>query len=121
MNEHRKRVLFLCAHRSVRALMAASLLTARVHGPWDIWSTPLQENGQELDLAHQVLDEVGIPLLASPQTTEPDFGLSWNEGTHVLRNKIHILLQYPHRLVQWSRFFLVTSEKHLFLKETGEQ
>lgn len=80
MSEHRKRVLFLCAHRSVRALMAASLFAARAHGSWDIWSTPVQSDSQELDLARQVLDEVGIPLLTLPQTTEPDVALSWDEG-----------------------------------------
>ncbi|GHO47719.1 hypothetical protein [Ktedonospora formicarum] len=80
MSEHRKRVLFLCAHRSVRALMAASLLAARAHGLWDIWNTPFQSNDHELDLARQVLGEVNIPLLTSSQTTEPNFGLSWDEG-----------------------------------------
>lgn len=80
MNEYRKRILFLCACRSARALMAASLLAARAREPWYIWSTPVTDDAQDVDLARQVLDEMGIPLLVSPQTTEPSFGLSWDEG-----------------------------------------
>ena len=80
MHEHRKRVLFLCAQRSIRSLMAASLLAARAREPWDIWSTPATGDAQDVDLARQALDEMGIPLLISAQTTEPSFGLSWDEG-----------------------------------------
>ncbi len=80
MHEHRKRVLFLCSHRSIRSLMAASLLAARAREPWDIWSTPVTGDEQDVDLARQALDEMGIPLLISAQTTEPSFGLSWEEG-----------------------------------------
>jgi hypothetical protein len=80
MSKARKRLLFLCAQRSIRALMAASLLAVRAGGSWDIWSTPATDDAQGVDLARQVLDEMGIPWLAFPQTTEPSFGLSWDEG-----------------------------------------
>ncbi len=80
MHEHRKRVLFLCAHRSIRSLMAASLFAVRAQEPWDIWSTPVTGDAQDVDLARQALGELGIPLLISAQTTEPSFGLSWDEG-----------------------------------------
>lgn len=80
MHEHRKRILFLCAHRSNRSLMAASLLAAQARGPWDIWSTPVTGDAQDVDLARQALGEMGIPLLISARTTEPIFGLSWDEG-----------------------------------------
>ena len=39
MRGNEKRILFVCAKRSVRALMAASLLAARVRKLWDIWYT----------------------------------------------------------------------------------
>ncbi len=80
MDGHRKRILFLCAHRSIRSLMAASLFAARAQEPWDIWSTPVTGDAQDVDLARQALDEMGIPLLTSTPTTEPSFGLSWDEG-----------------------------------------
>jgi len=80
VHEHRKRILFLCAHRSVRSLMAASLFAARTQEPWEIWSTPVIDDAQDVDLARQALGELGIPLLISAQTTEPSFGLSWDEG-----------------------------------------
>lgn len=80
MRENQKRILFLCSYRSVRAQMAASLLSARVRRPWDIWSTEVEAPPQELDLARRVLDELGMALLSRPQTSEPSFGLTWNEG-----------------------------------------
>lgn len=80
MSEHQKRILFLCAQCSIRALMAASLLATRARGPWDIWHTPVNTNREERELAKQVLDEIGIPLLTASQATEPRFGLSWDEG-----------------------------------------
>ena len=40
MSEKQKRLLFLCAHRSVRELMAASLLAAQEQNVWDIWIAP---------------------------------------------------------------------------------
>jgi protein-tyrosine-phosphatase len=75
----KKRILFLCAQRSVRSQMAESILTFRGHAQWDVWSTPIQES-QERTLAHNVLEEIGIPLVETPQTTEPYFGLRWDEG-----------------------------------------
>jgi protein-tyrosine-phosphatase len=80
MSENRKRILFLCAHRSIRSLMAVSLLVARAQRPWDAWTTSVTDNASEYDLARQVFDEMGIPLLESPQISEPSFGLSWDEG-----------------------------------------
>jgi hypothetical protein len=80
MSEQQKRLLFLCASRSIRALMAASLLTARTQGPWNIWHTPAPVSQEEHELAAQVLDELGIALLPSSQATEPRFGLTWDEG-----------------------------------------
>jgi protein-tyrosine-phosphatase len=80
MSEHQKRILFVCASRSIRALMAANLLTARTRGPWDIWHTPAPVSQQEHELARQVLDEMGIALLSPSQETEPSFGLTWDEG-----------------------------------------
>ena len=85
MSDNRKRILFLCAHRSIRSLMAASLLEARTRGPWDVWSTPVSPDQQEADLARQVLDEMGFRWLPSPQITEPSFGLSWDEGIILCR------------------------------------
>lgn len=75
-----KRILFFCAHHSPRALMAASLLTTLTRHPWDIWSTPITTNTQDIDLVRQVLNEIQVPLLPSPQTTEPLFDLAWDEG-----------------------------------------
>ena len=75
----KKRILFLCAQRSARSLMAASILSHQGHAQWDIWSTP-SHSTQELALTQQILEEIGIPLLASPQIIEPSFGLRWDEG-----------------------------------------
>lgn len=80
MSEHQKRILFLCASRSIRALMAASLLAARSRGPWDIWHTPARLSQEEQEMACQVLDELGMALLTTSQETEPSFGLTWDEG-----------------------------------------
>jgi protein-tyrosine-phosphatase len=80
MITQQKRILFLCASRSIRALMAASLFSARARGPWDIWHTPVHGSQEERALARQVLDEVGIALLPSSQEIEPTVGLVWDEG-----------------------------------------
>jgi hypothetical protein len=80
MSIPQKRLLFLCASRSIRALMATSLLAARARSPWDIWHTPIPTAKVEHDLARQVLDEMGIALLAPSQEVEPTFGLTWDEG-----------------------------------------
>ncbi len=60
--------------------MAASLFTARARGPWDIWHTPAHVSQEERELAHQVLDELGIALLPTSQETHPSFDLTWDEG-----------------------------------------
>jgi len=70
----KKRILFLCAQRSIRSQIAESILILRGHEQWDVWSTPIQEQ-QERVLAHNVLADIGIPLVEKPQTTEPNFGL----------------------------------------------
>ena len=80
MNEKQKRLLFLCAHRSVRELMAASLLAAQEQNVWDIWIAPGSFPSDAVALVRQVLDEVHVPLLPSPQTAEPSFDHSWDEG-----------------------------------------
>lgn len=80
MSEVNKRILFLCARRSVRMLMAASVLTAQAPGEWDIWIAPGTFSEQEIVQAHQILSEVHLPLLLSPQTAEPTFNRSWDEG-----------------------------------------
>lgn len=85
MSEHQKRILFLCASRSIRSLMAASLLSARARRPWDIWHTPAPVSQEERELAHQVLDEMGIALLSTSHETEPTFGLAWDEGIILCR------------------------------------
>lgn len=75
-----KRLLFLCAKRTIRASMAASILAAQGRSDqWDIWSTPVHSS-QGQALARQVLEEIGIPLLESPQIIEPLFGLHWDTG-----------------------------------------
>ena len=80
MNTTSKRLFFLCAHRSIREVMAASLLAAQAPGKWDIWIAPGTFAASEVALVRQVLDEVHIPLLSSPQTTEPSFDRFWDEG-----------------------------------------
>jgi hypothetical protein len=80
MREKQQRILFLCVQRSMRATLAASLLFARVRKPWDIWCTEATSSSLERDLARRVLDELGMVLLAAPQTIEPLVGLSWEIG-----------------------------------------
>jgi hypothetical protein len=80
MTQAHQRIIFLCANRSIRAHMAASLLVARIRAPWDVWCTPVIGAPQHHDFAQRVLDEIGTPLLSPPQTSEPAFGLSWDEG-----------------------------------------
>ncbi|GHO61794.1 hypothetical protein KSC_006860 [Ktedonobacter sp. SOSP1-52] len=79
-SKKQKRILFLCAHRSVRELMAASLLAAQKQNEWDIWIAPAFVPSNEVAFVRQVLDEVHVPLLASPQTAEPSLDHSWDEG-----------------------------------------
>lgn len=74
-----KRLLFLDAKRAIRSQMAASILAFKDGDQWDIWSTPVQDT-QERAFARRVLKEVTIPLIETPQTTEPSFGLRWDEA-----------------------------------------
>ena len=74
-----KRILFLCARGSSRALLAASILEALAESRWDVWSTPTQDE-QGRVLTEQVLQEGGIPLLASDHLIQPAFGMQWDEG-----------------------------------------
>ncbi len=77
MSDHPKRILFLCTKRSVRALMAASLLAVHAEPTWDIWIAPGIFASEEIALARQVLAEKGVLLLSSPQTAEPSVARSW--------------------------------------------
>ncbi len=80
MHEAQKRIFFLCAHHSPRALMAASLLAAQARAAWDIWCTPITVHAQDIDLIRQVLAESSVPLLPTPQITEPHVSLVWDKG-----------------------------------------
>ncbi len=80
LSKKQKHVLFLCAHRSVRELVAASLLAAYEQEAWDIWIAPASFPLDEVALVRHVLDEVCVPLLSSPQISEPSFDRSWDEG-----------------------------------------
>ena len=80
MSKEQQRILFLCAQRSVRELMAASLLAAHEQQSWDIWIAPAPFPSNEVALVRQVLDEIHVPLLLSTQTAEPSFDQSWDEG-----------------------------------------
>ena len=80
MHEAQKRILFLCAQHSARALMAASLLAAQAREAWDIWCTPNTVHAQDIDLVRQVLDESLVPLLPVAQIAEAHFSLAWDEG-----------------------------------------
>jgi len=73
------RVLFLCARRSSRSLLAASILAAGARGQYDVWSTPARD-AHGSALAEQVLLEQEIPLLSPDHLIEPTFGMRWDEG-----------------------------------------
>jgi hypothetical protein len=60
--------------------MAASLLAAQTPAAWDIWVAPGPFAVEDIALARQVLEEIHIPLISSPQTAEPSFNHSWDEG-----------------------------------------
>ncbi len=79
MNQTRQRLFFLCAHRSVREVIAASVLAALAQ-EWDIWIAPGHFDDQGMNFAGHVLGEIRIPLLAPLQTTEPTVEHSWTEG-----------------------------------------
>lgn len=73
------RLFFLCARGSGRALLAASLLQSTAGNRFEIWSTPTQDT-QEHALIERLLQEQGVPLLASDHLIQPTFGLRWDEG-----------------------------------------
>ena len=73
------RLLFLCALRSSRALLAASMLEALAHGRYDVWSTPAGD-AREHPLVERVLLEQGIPLLTPGHLIRPTPGMHWDEG-----------------------------------------
>ncbi len=73
------RLLFLCAQRSGRALLAASLLYSTSGNRFDIWSSPAQDT-QEYALIDSIVQEQGVTLLASDHLIQPTFGLRWAEG-----------------------------------------
>jgi hypothetical protein len=58
------RILFVCAQKSSRALLAASLLHAQGVVQWEAWSTPPHKE-QETHVVEQVLQEQGMSLLPS--------------------------------------------------------
>ena len=73
------RLLVLCARRSGRALLAASLLQSLAGNRFEIWSTPTQDD-QDHSLIEHLLREQGDPLLAPGRLIQPAFGLRWDEG-----------------------------------------
>ncbi|GAC1428793.1 MAG: hypothetical protein PVS3B3_24310 [Ktedonobacteraceae bacterium] len=80
MDEKQKRILFLCAYRSVRELIAASLLAEFEHEAWDIWIAPAPFQSDEIAMVRQILNEVSVSLLSPLQMAEPSFDQSWDEG-----------------------------------------
>lgn len=80
MSKAKKRILFLCAHRSGRELLAASLLAVHALTEWDIWIAPGTFMVQDIALVRQVLDEIDVPLLTSFQLAEPSYEYSWDQG-----------------------------------------
>ena len=73
------RLFILCARRSSRALLAASLLHSTAGNRFEIWSSPPQDT-QEHALIERIVQEQGIDLLASDHLTQPTSGLRWDEG-----------------------------------------
>lgn len=73
------RLLFLCAHGSGRALLAASLLQSVAGNRFEIWSTPVQD-AQEQGLVETILQEQAIAPLSPDHLIQPRFGLQWDEG-----------------------------------------
>jgi hypothetical protein len=73
------RVIFLCAQRSSRALLAASLLHPQGATQWEVWSTPSHEK-QGVQLVELVLRERGILLLPPERLIFPAFGMRWDQG-----------------------------------------
>jgi hypothetical protein len=73
------RLFILCARRSGRALLAASLLHSTAGNRFEIWSSPPQDT-QEHALIERIVQEQGLTLLASDHLIQPTFGLQWDEG-----------------------------------------
>jgi protein-tyrosine-phosphatase len=73
------RILFLCAHGSGRAMLAASLLQSMAADRFEIWSTPIQD-AREHALVETTLQEQGVVLLSPDRLIQPTFGLRWDEG-----------------------------------------
>jgi hypothetical protein len=73
------RILFVCAQKSSRALLAASLLHAQGVVQWEAWSTPPHKE-QETHVVEQVLQEQGMSLLPSNRLIQPLFGQRWEQG-----------------------------------------
>jgi protein-tyrosine-phosphatase len=73
-----RRLLFVCAQGSSRALLAASLLHAREANRWEVWCTPTTEQ-QDYTLAEQVLREHGSTPLPTERVTQPISGMRWEE------------------------------------------
>ncbi len=73
------RILFLCALRSSRSMLAASLLLAQDASHWEVFSTPSQDEQGRI-LAEQVLHEQGIASIAPDRLIQPVYGMHWDEG-----------------------------------------
>ena len=73
------RLFILCASRSGRALLAASLLQSTAGNLFDIWSSPAQDT-QEYALIERIVQEQDVPLISSDHLIQPTFGLRWDEG-----------------------------------------
>lgn len=73
------RILVLCARGSGRALLAGSLLHAMTAHRFEIWSTPVQDAGEQAQVA-SILQEHATPLLSPDRLIRPTVGLHWDEG-----------------------------------------
>lgn len=71
-------LLFVCAQRSSRALLAGSLLQAKMADRWEVWSTPTADQ-QGQALAEQVLREQGSTPLPAERLIHPTSGMVWEE------------------------------------------
>lgn len=73
------RLFFLCAQRSGRALLAASLLQSSVENRFEIWGSPPRDTQEQIIIEH-LLQEQGVIPLAPDRLIWPTFGLRWDEG-----------------------------------------
>ncbi|MDQ6660572.1 MAG: hypothetical protein M3Z24_06360 [Chloroflexota bacterium] len=55
MNPAHKRLFLLCTQRSVREVMAASLIAACLRDTWEIWMAPGRFEAHEMALVCQIL------------------------------------------------------------------